>query len=290
MNINLFEFEDHKFNIISLNNVIMAFQFDVIVATLYTTLFNILNYYRTKRHIYLVQGYETDFYKYGSFFRGIAEKTYSVPFGVEYVTISKWCEKWLLKKYKKKSKYAHNGIDFDKYNHHKREFKERKIRILIEGDSYSFYKNVDESFKIIEKLEKNKFEIWYMSNNGKAKDWYKIDKFFKEISFNQAKKIYEECDILLKSSLLESFSYPPLEMMATGGYCIVVPNGGNKEYLIDGENCLFYKSGDLDSAVNCINKLITDNQLQNHLYENGLKTAQKRNWKNFESEIIDLYK
>ena len=102
-------------------------------------------------------------------------------------------------------------------------------------------------------------------------------------------RIYEECDILLKSSLLESFSYPPLEMMATGGYNIVVPNGGNKEYLIDGENCLFYKSGDLDSAVNCIKRLIADEQLQNHLYINGLETAQKRDWKKIQSEIFNLY-
>ena len=78
-------------------------------------------------------------------------------------------------------------------------------------------------------------------------------------------------------------------MMATGGYSIVSPNGGNKEYLIDGENCLLYKSGDLDSAVNCIKRLIADEKLQNHLYINGLKTAQKRDWKNFKNEIIDLY-
>ena len=69
----------------------MTVQYDVIVATLYTTLFDILKYYRTKKHIYLVQGYETDFFPYGYFFRGVAEKTYSVPFGVEYITISKWC-------------------------------------------------------------------------------------------------------------------------------------------------------------------------------------------------------
>ena len=289
MKINLFEFENHKFNIISLSNVIMAFQYDVIVATLYTTLFDILIYYRTKKRIYLVQGYETDFFSYGSFFRGIAEKTYSVPFGVEYITISKWCKNWLWKKYRKKSKYAPNGIDIVNFNHHKREFKKRKIRILIEGDSSSFYKNVDESFKIIEKLENDKYEIWYMSYNGKPKDWYKIDKFFNEIPHERVKQIYEKCDILLKSSLLESFSYPPLEMMATGGYSIVSPNGGNKEYLIDGENCLLYKSGDLDSAVSCIKRLIADQKLQNHLYINGLKTAKKRDWKNFKNEIIDLY-
>ena len=128
-----------------------------------------------------------------------------------------------------------------------------------------------------------------MSNNGKPKDWYKIDKFFNKVSHEEVKLIYEESDILLKSSLLESFSYPPLEMMATGGYCIVVPNGGNREYLMDGENCLFYKSGEIDSAINCIKRLIDDEQLQNYLYKNGLETAKKRDWKNFHNDIIDLY-
>ena len=68
------------------------------------------------------------------------------------------------------------------------------------------------------------------------------------------------------------------------------PNEGNKEYLIDGQNCLFYKLGDIDSAINNIKRLITDKQLQNYLYEHGLETAKKRNWKNFEKEIIDLYR
>ena len=38
-----------------------------------------------------------------------------------------------------------------------------------------------------------------------------------------------------KTSFLESFSYPPIEMMATGGYSVVVPNDGNREYLVNGE-------------------------------------------------------
>ena len=287
--INLIEFQGHTFNVISLKNVIIVAHYDIIVATLYTTLYSILNYYRAKKHIYLVQGYETDFYPYGSFFRAIAEKTYMVPFGIEYITISKWCENWLEKKYKKKVRYAPNGIDYNDFNSHKRKLKYRKIRILIEGDNKSHYKNVDESFRIVEKLDKNKFEIWYLSNNGKPKDWYKVDKFFNNIPHENVKQIYDKCDILLKSSWLESFSYPPLEMMATGGYCIVVPNGGNKEYLRDGENCLFYKLGDINDAVKAINRLISDENLQELLYENGLKTAKKRDWENFKNRIINLY-
>ena len=286
---NLFEFQGHKFNIISLKNAKIASQYDIIVATLYTTLFTILNYYRTKKRLYLVQNYETNFYVYGNYFRSIAEKTYSESFGVEYITISKWCEKWLWKKYRKKAKYAPNGIDFNNFTSYKRELNKEKIRILIEGDSSSYYKNVDESFKIIEKLDKNNFEVWYLSYNGKPKKWYKVDKFFNKISMEKVNQIYYQCDILLKSSWLESFSYPPLEMMATGGFCIVAPNGGNKEYLRDGENCLFYKSGDIDDAIKRINQLISDEKMQNHLYKNGLETAKKRDWKNFKNQILALY-
>jgi glycosyltransferase involved in cell wall biosynthesis len=89
--------------------------------------------------------------------------------------------------------------------------------------------------------------------------------------------------------LLESFSLPPLEMMATGGYCIVVPNSGNEEYLKDEENCLLYKAGDIDSAIQCIEKLISNENLQKKLYENGLTTAKKRNLEAFKEEILALY-
>ena len=278
------KFQEHTFNIISLKNSIISVQYDIIVATLYSTLIYILKYFRTKKRLYLIQSYETDFYREGDFLRGEAEKTYSADFNIEYITISKWCEKWLWNKYKKKSKYAPNGIDLENYSYHKRQLNKSKLIILIEGDSSSYCKNVDESFKIVEKLDKNKFEIWYLSYNGKPKDWYRVDKFLNEIPFEKVSKVYDKCDILLKSSRLESFSYPPLEMMATGGFCIVTPTEGNKEYLQDGENCLFYELGNINSAIKCIERLISDNILQQNLYENGLSTVRNRDWKLFKNQ------
>ena len=288
-NIDLFTFEGQKFNVISIKNCIINSQYDIIVATLFTTLYSIINYFKTKKHLYLVQGYETDFASFMSKNRFEAEKTYSVNFNLEYITISKWCESWLWKKYKKKARYAPNGIDFDNTRYYRRNLNKKRIRILIEGDNYSFYKNVDESFKIISKLDKKRFEVWYLCNHGAPKEWYIYDKFYHKIPHDKVKEIYYECDILIKSSWLESFSYPPLEMMATGGYVIVAPNNGNKEYLIDKQNCLFYKLGDVDSAVQNINTLISDDKLQTQLYKNGLETAKKRNWNNLKEQIIKLY-
>ena len=288
-NLELFEFQGQQFNIISLKNSQINSQYDVIVATFFITLYSILNYYKAKRHLYLVQGYETNFFQYGSTFRSIAEKTYSTSFGIEYITISTWCKNWLWEKYRKKARYSPNGIDFNNCTYYKRNLKKKKIRLLIEGDSSSFIKNVDESFKIIEELNKNNFEVWYLSSIGLPKNWYKFDKFYNKIPFEQVKKIYYECDILIKSSMLESFSYPPLEMMATGGYCIVAQNDGNKEYLINEKNCLFYNLGDIESAVKSINRLINDDKLQETLFRNGLITARNRDWKNYIDKVIQLY-
>ena len=128
-----------------------------------------------------------------------------------------------------------------------------------------------------------------MSYNGEPKNWYRLDKFLKKVPYERVGQIYEQCDILIKSSWLESFSYPPLEMMATGGYSIVVPNEGNVEYLKNEYNCLFYKIGYINSAIQSIERLISDEDLQQHLYENGLDTAKKRDWNNFKEQIIGLY-
>ena len=217
-----------------------------------------------------------------------AEKTYTTRYNIEYITISKWCEKWLKEKYNKNPKYAPNGIDLNSFKEHKRDLKKDKIRIIIEGDNSLFFKNVDESFKIIELLDKTKYEIWYMSYGGKPKSWYHFDRYLYKIPYEEVGKIYAQCDILIKSSFMESFSYAPLEMMATGGYSIVVANDGNIEYLKDGENCLFYKLGRPESAVRCIERLISNANLQQYLYENGVATAKKRDWKNCKDKIVNF--
>ena len=284
----ILDFEGEKFNVIGLNNAHLLAQYNVLVGTLYSTLYTAINYNKVERVLYLVQNYETEFTQFTDFKRTYAEKTYNIPFRVEYITISKWIEDWLKNKYNKKVKYAPNGIDLSQFKEHRRDLTKKKIRILVEGNP-SKYKNVDESFKIVEKLDKNKFEIWYMTNKGKPKSWYRVNKFLRGVPFQKVSEVYSKCDILLKTSILESFSYPPLEMMATGGYNIVLPNDGNVEYLKDGYNCLFYKIGNIDSAVKAIERLVSDKNLQERLYINGLDTAKKREWKNYKEQILALY-
>lgn len=280
------EFEGETFIPLSTRNTVFYGQIDKGVATMWSTVPFVESYCNLKRRYYLVQNYETDFYKPGNVLRGNAEQTYHK--NLNYLTISKWCEKWLKERYGKESVYIPNGINEKQFYPLKRKF-DGKIRILIEGDSSVYYKNVDESFKIVEKLNKDKFEIWYLSYQGKPKEWYHVDKFFNRIPYREVADIYRQCHILLKSSILESFSYPPLEMMATGGFVVVVPNDGNIEYLKDGENCLMYRSGDIETAVKAIYKISTDKEVREKLYSGGQKTVALRKWKNIEGEIEAVY-
>ena len=280
--------EDGETNVISGVKHDVTARFDRMVATLYTTLKYVKEYPNAGEKMYLVQNFETNFNEYGSPVKREANATYHEN-GIKYLTISEWCKEWLEKDFGRKAKYAPNGIDLDKFKYRERNL-QGKIKILVEGNSNDYYKNVDESFRIVERLDREKFEVVYLSYLGKPKAWYKVDKFYNKVPHDEVGRVYNECDILLKTSILESFSYPPLEMMATGGYVVAVPNGGNREYLRDKENCLFYEQGDIDGAVRKIEQIVEDAELRKKLAKNGRKVAEARDWDKIESKILGLYK
>lgn len=262
--------------------------FDVLVATLWTTTGWVVSYPKVSRRLYLVQNFETDFYEFGEGFRKLANSTYAAFRDLEYVTISEWCKRWLEEDFDRRVSFLPNGINRERFYPAERRF-DGKIRILIEGDSLSLYKNVDEAFRITNELGSDLFEVCYLSYNGSPKDWYRVDEFLHKVPYDQVADVYRSCHILLKTSVLESFSYPPLEMMATGGLVVALLNDGNREYLISGENCLTYSRGDEDGARRAIELLRHDETLRSRLIARGFETADSRNWSMIEDSIASLY-
>ena len=270
--------KDDFINVISTKVISIDAKIDTLVATMWFTVFDAKKYGKCDDVRYLVQNLESGFYKPDDKDILKANSSYLVS-NVKYITISKWCQKWLKDDFLKESQYAPNGIDLSKFPYKERDFS-GKIKILIEGDPGVYYKNVDESFKITNELPRDKYEVYFLSYNAEPKDWYKVDKFYHKVSHNEVYKVYQEADILLKSSILESFSYPPLEMMATGGICVVAPNGGNIEYLEDEKNCLLYEQGNIKDAIEKIERIVNDSKTRKKLIDNGLKTAKNREWEN----------
>lgn len=261
---------------------------DKVVTTMWITNKYAKQTLNFSQYYYLVQGYETNFYSYKDMSRFAANATYSME-NINYLTVSKWCEQWLKNTFEREVIFIPNGIATEQFKPIKREFK-NKIKILVEGDPESKYKNIDESFRITNKLNPDKFEIIFMSNAGHPKSWYRVDKFYSRISHQDTIKVYQDADILIKSSILESFSYPPLEMMSTGGLVVAVQNEGNKEYLKDNINCLIYRTNHINEALECIYKLLENKELRDNLVKNGIETANQRNWTNIRKDIINAYK
>lgn len=281
--------KDGELNVISFHKHAFHGFIEKCVATLWTTTSFANHYPKVKEKYYLVQNYETDFYEPGNYSRVLANLTY-IPFNdLKYITISKWCEDWLKNDFKCEVDYAPNGIDLSVFPFSERDFGKQKIRVLVEGNSKDHYKNVDESFKIVNELDPDQYEIWYLSYSGSPKEWYRVDKFLNKVPYHEVGNVYASCDILIKSSLLESFSYPPLEMMATGGIAVVAPNAGNIEYLKHKENCLLYEQGNIASALAMIHEARTDEELRSRIIRNGRLTAENKEWSRLQDQILSLY-
>ena len=279
---------DFHFPVLSAEREKLQGTLDLAVATMWNTAEFVEQSSKIRKKKYLVQNFEVGFYPPGSPYRIATSATYRMRSPMEYVTISKWCQNWLREEYHTEAAYLPNGIDPSFYPKRGRDL-QGKIRILIEGDCSAEHKNVDESFRIVEQLDLEKFEIWYMSYNGNPKSWYRVDRFLYRVPYEKTPEVYAAGDILLKTSLLESFSYPPLEMMASGGYVVAVPNGGNLEYLKDGENCILYPQGNLAEAKAAIERILTDAELRKKLDTGAEETVKERNWKRIEPQILEQY-
>ena len=280
-------YENNVFPVLYYLRAEMRVYFDKAVATMWSTADFFERVGTVGEKFYLVQNFEPGFYSPSQDYLAMAERTYHQR-GIQYVTISKWIRGWLKDKYGMDARYAPNGLDTVKYAYHKRTMT-GKIRVLIEGDSQAPHKRVDESFEIAKRLGQARFEIVYLSYNGEPKEWYLYNEFKHQIPYEQVHEVYESCDILLKSSILESFSYPPLEMMATGGYVVAVINEGNSEYLKDEYNCLAYESGNIEQAVQQIYRIADEVSVRAMLNAGMNDTVPNYDWDEVADRIRAMY-
>jgi len=289
--------DDSVYDIFRINSfrdkdkVHLLMHFDRFVATFWHSVDMVNKYTYMKpggKKLYLVQNMEADFYKGSDPIRRRVLATYRNE-RIQPITISKWCQTWLKDDFDRDAKYAPNGIELSNFPYRQRNWQDRKIKVLVEGDSSSEYKRVDESFQITNRLNPKKYEISYLSYNAVPKDWYRVDHTYIKIPSDEVGQIYADHDILVKSSVLESFSYPPLEILATGGLPILVKNDGNAEYLVDGENAIYYDIKDIDSAVQKIEEITANQDEYHRLTQNGRTTAEKRSWDKVSRKILALY-
>ena len=248
---------------------------NIVIATGWTTAYKarFLGLH-AERWVYLVQLNESLFYDKNSLEFSLARLTYYAPY--EYVVIAKWMKDWLYHDFGINSLYVPNALNKDIiFQTEPLVPSTNRLRVMIEGPMHSRYKGTSDAFLVVKDLD---VEVWCVSN-GNPKIGQKCDRIFKFVPYDQMRSIYSSCDVLLKMSRLESFCYPPLEMMACGGTAVITRFTGHEEYAVDGANCFIVDIGDIAAATDKIRKLSEDRELLEHLKQGALYTSAKMyNW------------
>jgi GT2 family glycosyltransferase/glycosyltransferase involved in cell wall biosynthesis len=90
-------------------------------------------------------------------------------------------------------------------------------------------------------------------------------------------ELFSEATVFVQTSVHEGFALPPLEAMATGAAVVCTDAHGNRDFCVDGENCLMPEPN--QAAVSAaIARLLADPELRARLGAAGVRTAQDYAW------------
>jgi glycosyltransferase involved in cell wall biosynthesis len=102
-------------------------------------------------------------------------------------------------------------------------------------------------------------------------------------------ELFSEATVFVQTSVHEGFALPPLEAMATGGAVVCTDAHGNRDFCVDGENCLMPEP--TPAAVSAaIARLLADPELRARLGEAGIRTAQDYEWELRIDELEAFYR
>lgn len=190
--------------------------------------------------------------------------TYKLP--LEFVTISSWLVDHIRNLSGKESVLVPNGINREMFYPDPSETPRDKVRILVEGNKDIFWKGMPES---AEALDGRDVEVWSLGNTG-----LKSDREFKYPPQDELRRIYSDCDILLKTSWYEGMPLPHMEAMACGCALLTTSVPGVRDYCIDGVNCLTAPARDVPAITAALTRLVTDSDLREELIKNALRTSE----------------
>ena len=181
------------------------------------------------------------------------------------------CERDLIKSYK-----SLNCIVNSSWLHDYLKRKNIRSKVLYAGLDFDMYydKNLDRESVIgglFHKKHKTKrhdhlLKISKMSG-------YKLrmlGRECKDLPFSDINDFYNKLSVWVSTSELEGFHNPPTEAAMAGVpiVCTSHPRSGVSDYAIDNKTALVYPSGDLESAVKCVFKLMNDDDLRDKLSGN----------------------
>lgn len=163
------------------------------------------------------------------------------------------------------------------------------------------HKNIDRLIKAFELVKKD-YPRLQLVLPGKMKDQFKtdFDKWVNAsamrdsiiapgyISDAQLKWLYENASAYVLPSLSEGFGLPGLEAMAHG--CPVISSNATCLPEIYGDAAEYFNPKKVKEMANAIERVISDQKLQQKLKEKGKTQIKKYSWRKMAQETLETYK
>lgn len=175
------------------------------------------------------------------------------------------------------SRVVHPTIDQDLF-YYDPELDDGVFRVLVEG-SRSRWKGVEQALEAIPPG----IETWTLSAEDLG---LPSDRAWVDPDQSVLRKIYSASAVLLKMSTKEGYPLSILEGMKCGAIPIVTPDGGQRDYCINGVNA--FVVSDADEASTTLTGLASQPNLrQGAMGQAAVATASVRQWDSVVHELLD---
>ena len=107
-------------------------------------------------------------------------------------------------------------------------------------------------------------------------------------SDSEVNELFNEAAVFVQTSRHEGFCLPPLEAMAAGAPVVCTDAHGNRDFCIDGENCLMVEAEPAAVAAG-LERVLGDAALRDKLVAGGLATVGEYAWKRRIDQMEDFF-
>jgi GT2 family glycosyltransferase len=93
----------------------------------------------------------------------------------------------------------------------------------------------------------------------------------------EVNELFNQATVLVQTSTHEGFALPPLEAMASGCAVVCTDAHGNRDFCVDGENCLM-PDPTVEAVSGALARMLEDSDLRERLGRRGMQTAKEYTW------------
>ena len=221
--------------------------------------------------VYFVQDIETSYYPDHERARHAVLDSYRPEF--RYMTISAW-NRERLRELGLDAELIPPGIDLDTFR--PRPDVERREDLVLALGRTNPLKNLPLTLAAWRALPEPRPELCMFGIEPELADSPGMS-YVESPDDEAVNELFCRATVFIQTSTHEGFALPPLEAMATGGAVVCTDAHGNRDFCVDGVNCLMPEA-DPASVTAAMRRLLGDPELRASLGAAGIRTAQDYAW------------